>query len=132
MAVIFPNGSEQLIAEMIVNKTGAQNLTLRLFTNKYTPTELTTEANLVEASGFGYSSFALTAANWSIVLGNPSTFSYPLHTFTFTGALGNVYGYFITQTTSGKLFLVERFVDGPYQVASGLDTIDITPLFTLD
>jgi hypothetical protein len=132
VAVVVPNASEQLIAEMIVNKTAAQNLTLRLFTNKYTPTELTTEANLVEASGFGYSSFALTAASWSIVLGNPSTFTYPLHTFSFSGALGNVYGWYLTQTTSGKLLCVERFVDGPYQVASGLDTIDVTPSFTLD
>jgi hypothetical protein len=131
-ALVLPNQGEQLALEAMVGKTAGQNLVLRLYTNNYTPVEGTTEASVTEASGNGYSAITLTAANWSFAAGDPSTLSYAEQTFTFTGALGNVYGYYFTQVTSGKLVWAEKFTNGPYNIQNNGDQIKITPAITLE
>ncbi len=132
MALLVPNQGEQIALEALLNKTAPQNLTLRLFTNNYTPVETTTEADVTEASGSGYAAVALTAASWTVTPGAPSDAAYPEITFTFTGALGNVYGYYITQNTSNKLVYAERFSNGPYNIQNNGDQIKITPHITAD
>jgi len=132
MSLVLPNQGEQIMLEALVNKVAPQTLELRLFTNDYTPVEGTTEANVTQASGYGYGAITLTGANWTITPGAPSLAEYAQQTFTFTGALGNVYGYYITQATSGKLVWAERFSDGPYNVQNDGDQIKVTPKFTQD
>jgi hypothetical protein len=55
-----------------------------------------------------------------------------LQTFTFTGALGSIYGYFMTRATSGRIALAERFPSAPYAIVNNGDSIDLTPTITLD
>lgn len=131
MALVVPNQGEEIALAAFLNKTAPQDLTLRLYTNDYTPVEGTTEANVTEASGSGYAAKALTAANWTIA-GDPREASYPEQTFAFTGALGNVYGYYLTQNTSGKLIYAERFTGAPFNVAQNGDEIKVTPKITAD
>lgn len=58
--------------------------------------------------------------------------SYAQQTFAFTGAGGNVYGYYLTQVTSGKLFAAERFTGAPYVINNNGDEIRVTPKLSLD
>jgi hypothetical protein len=108
----------------------ADAMTLRLYTNNYTPVQGSTEGNFTEASGNGYSAKALTGGSWTITPGNPSSAAYAQQTYTFTGALGNVYGYFITRDADSKYQFGERFTDGPYNIVNNGDQIKITPNFT--
>lgn len=129
--VLFNQG-EVVGLEALVNKTAPQSLVLRLFTNNATPVEADTEVGYTEALGSGYASVPLTAASWVTTAGAPSEVAYPEVTFTFTGALGNVYGYYITQTTSGKAIAAERFTGAPFNIQNNGDQIKITPKITLD
>ncbi len=132
MALVVPNGSEVTFLENILNKVAPQNLVLRLYTNNLTPDETNVAADFTEAAGNGYASVALTAASWTITPGAPTGAAYPEVTFTFTGALGNVYGYYITEVASGKLKWSERFPSAPAVVASNGDVIKVTLGLTLE
>lgn len=133
MPLVVPNNGEGDGLEYFVNKASPQNLVLRLYTNNVTPAETDTAASYTEASGSGYGAITLTGASWgSPSEGAPSSIAYAQQTFTFTGALGNVYGYFMTRASSGRIALAERFADGPYNIANNGDQIKITPQITLD
>lgn len=132
MALLVPNQGEQIALEALVGKTAGQNLILRLYTSNTTPAETDTEATYTEASGNGYAAITLTAASWTVTPGAPTEAAYAEQTFTFTGALGNVYGYYFTQVTSGKLVWAERFTGAPFNIANNGDQIKITPKITLD
>ena len=128
MALNFPDVGENLALEMIVNKTAAQNPVLKLYTNNITPGESDTAGTYTEASGNGYASVTLTGSSWGAA--SAGSIAYAQQTFTFTGNLGNVYGYFIVQVTSGTLLYSERFSDGPYNIVNNGDQIKITPTIT--
>lgn len=132
MTLLVPNNGEGDMLAYAVNKSAPENLVLRLFTNNVTPAEGDTAASYTEAAGNGYAAITLTGANWVITEGAPSDASYAQQTFTFTGALGNVYGYYLTRATSGRVAWAERFTDGPYNVVNNGDQIKITPRITLD
>ena len=42
-----------------------------------------------------------------------------------------MYGYYLTQVTSGLLVWAETFTDGPYTITNNGDTIKITLNFTM-
>jgi hypothetical protein len=132
MTLLVPNGAEQDALENFLNKTAPENLILKLYTNNITPGETDTAATYTEATGNGYASIALTAANWVITPGAPTEAAYPEATYTFTGALGNVYGYFVVGATSGKIKWAERFTGAPYVISNNGDQIKITPKITLE
>lgn len=128
MALVFPDTGENIVLEALVNKTAPQNLVLRLYTSNTTPAESDTAGTYTEASGNGYSAITLTGSSWNAASGG--SISYAQQTFTFSGALGNVYGYYLTQASSGTLVYAERFTDGPYNIANNGDQIKITPTIT--
>jgi len=43
-----------------------------------------------------------------------------------------VYGYYLTQTSSGLLVYAERFTNGPYNIADNGDVIRVTPQILAD
>ncbi len=126
MALLFPNQGEQLALSHLLNKTAAEDLTLRLYSNDYTPIETTDEGDVTETTFTGYSAAVLTAATWTIPDGGPAT--YPQQTFTSSAGSQDVdvYGYYLTQNTSNKLVYAERFTDGPYNIANDQDKIQVT------
>lgn len=132
MTLLVMNQGEQILLDAFTGKTAGQNLVLRLFTSNTTPAETDTEATYTEATGNGYAAITLTAANWTTTPGAPTNTAYAEQTFTFTGALGNVYGYYFTQVTSGKAVLAERFTAAPFNIANNGDQIKITPQITAD
>lgn len=134
MALLLTNQGETIALEALVAKTAGQNLVLRLYKSNTTPGETDTEATYTEADFTGYSAITLTAANWSVSAGAPSTASYAQQTFTSSAGSQsqNVYGYYLTQVTSGKLVWAERFSDGPYTITNNGDTIKVTLSITMD
>lgn len=134
MAGIMPNEGEMKALEHIVNKTAPENLVLRLFKNNYTPVDAATSADFTEADFTGYSAITLTGASWaSAVSGNPSSIAYAQQTFTSSAGSQSqiVYGYYLQQTTSGKVIAAERFTGTPPTIQNNGDTIKVTPTITL-
>lgn len=132
MTLLVPNNGEGDALAYALNKSTPENVVLRLYTNNITPAETDTAATYTEAAGFGYASVTLVGANWTIVEGAPSEASYAEQTFTFTGALGNVYGYYQTRLTSGRIWLAERFTTGPFNIQNNGEQIKVTPKVTAD
>ena len=131
MALLLPNQGEGIALEALVNKTAPQNLVLRLYKSNTTPGETDTEATYTEADFTGYSALTLTGGSWTTGTG---TVSYAQQTFTSSAGSQNqnVYGYYLTQATSGKLVWVERFSDGPYNIVNNGDEIKVTPTISAD
>ncbi len=132
MTLLVANASEVIIMENFLNKTAPQDLRLKLYSSDTTPAETDTQATYTETTGGGYADTALVAANWTVTPGNPTTASYPEITFSFTGAAGNVYGYYVVQEISGALMWAERFTNAPLNIQNNGDEIRITLQITLE
>lgn len=134
MALLVPNTGEVIALEALVNKTAPQNLVLRLYENNYTPTEADTAASYTEATFTGYSALTLTGSSWGAASpGAPSSIAYAQQTFTSSASQSKlVYGYYLTQASSGTLVYAERFSDGPYAITNNGDQVKVTPTITAD
>jgi hypothetical protein len=134
MPLVLVNNGEEDWLNMVVNKAAPQNLVLRLFQNNHTPAETDVAADYTEANFTGYSAATLTGASWTVTPGAPSEASFAQQTFTSSAAQAaqSIYGYFLTQATSGRLQWAERFPSGPYPIANDGDSIGVTPKITLD
>lgn len=131
MAIVIPNAGEALLLEWMLGKTAPEAMTLKLYSNNYTPIETSVAGSFTEVSGNGYAAKSLAGASWAVTSGDPAVGAYALQTFTFTGGAGAVYGYFVVGATSGTILWAERFTDGPYTVSVSGDTIRVTPRMTL-
>lgn len=136
MAIVIPEPSRELILKNFLNHTAAQNLTLKLFTNNYTPligtpTGGSVAADFTEASGGGYAAKTLTGSSWTLTNDgvNDGKATYADQTWTFSGALSGsatIYGYFVVQATSGLLVWAERFSD-TFTPAVANDALTVSP-----
>jgi hypothetical protein len=131
MPLLMPLDGAKDVLAYLVNKQAPEDLVLRLFVNNIVPAKTDTAANYTEASGLGYAELTLVGADWTILDTDPPVAIGAQQVFTFTGALGNVYGYFLTRETSGKIAWAERFSDGPYSVARAGDDIKVIPRLEL-
>lgn len=113
----------------LIQYLGSGNLTLRLFTNNYTPVVTSLNNMFTDAAGGNYAAITLDKNSWTTALnGNISESTQNEQTFTFTGNLtGNaaVYGYFITDANNAAIW-AERFGNNFTPTNNG-DTIKITP-----
>jgi hypothetical protein len=133
MTILVPNTGEVIALSLLVNKTSPENLVYRLFATNVTPAETDTAASYTEAAGGGYAAITMTGASWTVTGGAPSTAAYAQQTYTFTGVLTTnttIYGYFVTQATSGTLVLAETFTS--FTPAANGDNIKLTPQITAD
>lgn len=130
MALVFPDQGENIALEAIVNKTAPQNLVLRLYKSNTTPGESDTEATYTEAAFTGYSAITLTGTSWGAASGGSIAYAQQSFTSSADQTAESIYGYYITQSTSGKLVYSELFTDGPYSVANNGDVIKVTPTIT--
>lgn len=130
--LVVPNVGEDLALKALLNHTAGVNQTLKLYTSNTTPAETDTAATFTEAAGNGYAAINLTGSSWVFTPGAPSQAAYAEQTFTFTGALGNVYGYFVVQQGTGTLLWAERFTGAPFNIANNGDQIKVTPVITAD
>lgn len=131
MALLVPDVGEDRCLKAVLNHTPPQDLLIKLFTNNWTPTEADIAGTYNEASGFGYVAKTLTGSSWTISGTAPTAATYAQQTWTFTGALGQVFGYYVVQAISGVLMWAERFSDGPYPVNNNGDQVLIAPRIEL-
>lgn len=126
MALNFPDVGENLALEMIVNKTAASNLTVRLFKNNITPSDSDTAGTYTEAAFTGYSAAALTAGTWGAASGGTITYGAQL-TYTCSGLSSeSIYGYYVTNA-GGVLLYSERDASAPFLIVNSGDAIKLTP-----
>lgn len=128
MSLIVPDVAEVDALTKILTPA----LTIRLYSNNYTPGATSLTANFTEVAGGGYANKPLTFAGWSIVAGAPSAASYAAQTWNFTGATnapGTIYGYYVTRDSDGLLMWAERFPVVPFVPIAG-SIITVTPRFT--
>lgn len=133
MTLVLVNGGEVIVVDATTTKTAGQNLILGLYKSNTTLAEATVVADLTAANFTGYSATTLTAASWTTTPGAPTNTTYPQVTFTSSAGSQSqaVYGYYLTQVTSGLLVWAETFSDGPYTITNNGDTIKVTLNFTM-
>lgn len=129
MAIVVPNAFEVLVLNWILK---TENLSLRLYSNNYTPVEGSTLAAFTEVIGGGYAAKTLIAANWTNTAGDPSFGLYAQQTFSFTGptsAPSTIYGYYVVDAANVVRW-AERFpgANVPFTPVAG-SSIRITPRF---
>lgn len=131
MALNFPDVGENIALEALVNKTAAQNLVLRLYSNNITPSDTDTAGTYTEATFAGYSAITLTGGSWNAASGGSISYgSQQTFTRSSTGTLENIYGYYVTQAVSGLLVYSERDGAAPFAVTNSGDNIKLTPTIT--
>lgn len=134
MTIVVQNNGEGDALNAFVAKAAATDLILRIFKNNITPSETDTAATYTEADFPGYASVSLVGANWTITEGAPGSAAYAQQTFTRNagGAAQNVYGIYMTRTTSGRIALAELDPSGVFAINNNGDAYKYTPQITAD
>ena len=136
MALILPAASENNLLNFALGVTVPGNQYLKLYvTNVNTATDSLVVADFTEfGNTLGYSSPGkeLTKTSWVVAQsGGVATATYAPQTWTFTaGTAVTVYGYYVTDKTTGLLLWFEAFGTAKVVQNSG-DQIIITPTITL-
>lgn len=131
MTLVVVNGGESIALQLLTNKLATpENLILELYTSNTTPAETDVIGTYTLASGNGYANVTLVGASWTV--SGTTQIAYAEQTFTFTGALGNVYGYLLKRESSLDLVLAERFTGAPFNIANNGDQIKVTVVITAD
>jgi hypothetical protein len=134
MTILVPSASEKDLLEFMLGVATPGNQKLKLFVNNVAPDDTYVLANLTEMSTLGYAEKTLTKTSWVAVAGStgqPATATYAQQTWTFTaGTAVTVYGYYVTDVTTGRLIWVELFSSAKVVQNTG-DQIIITPTITL-
>lgn len=117
--IVIPHGAAADALKPFVS-----GLVLRLYANDITPAETDTAARYQEVKGPGYTAIALAERDWTIIEGPPAIARSQQKVFTFTGAAGMVYGYFLTRATTGRIAFAERFPK-PVEILNNGDRIKV-------
>lgn len=133
MTLVFCSSGESRVLDLFLNKAAQEDYMIGLFTNSWLPGKPTAITSLVEisAGSGGYAKATLpNPSSWLVVASNANGLAeatYPQRSWTFTMSLGNVHGYFLVGSTSGRLIYAEKFSDGPYSIVRSGDIVNITP-----
>lgn len=129
--LLTPTVGENKLLEFMLGVATPGNQVLRLFVNDVTPADGDTHTSYTEMSTLGYAAKTLTKTNWVVAQASgEAEGSYAMQTFTFTaGAVVSVYGYYVTDTTTGTLLWAERFASFKEVQFDG-DTIKVIPKYT--
>lgn len=135
MALILPAASENNMLNFALGVTVPGNQYLKLYVNNVTTsTDTLVAADFTEMSTLGYTSPGkeLTKTSWVVAQsGSVATATYAPQTWTFTaGTAVTVYGYYVTDKTTGLLLWFEAFSTAKVVQNAG-DQIIITPTITL-
>lgn len=132
MPLIIPTASENKLLEFLLGFATPGNQILRLYVNNITPGDTDVAATYTEMSTHSYAAKTLTKASWVIAQNagvGEGSFAQQIYTFTVAPVV-TVYGYYVTDSTTGLLLWSERF-SSPKPVEFGGDQILITPKITL-
>ena len=135
MEIVIPDEGCIDVLKLYVGQARPDELVLRLFANDIHPGRDDSAARYVEPAGHGYAAVRLKADEWRIVQapapanGAAALRPPPLArarevSFVFTGAAGDVFGYFLTRAGSGRIAHAQRF-DQPIRVVNNGDRIRV-------
>lgn len=130
MSIIIPSVGRHKALNLYTNVI----LTLKLYSNNYTPIVGSTTPAFTEVAGGGYVAKTLLVADWTITVATPSIATQAAKDFQFTGvtsAPATIYGWYIVDP-DGLLRSAERFAAGvvPFIPING-SLIRVTPRFEL-
>lgn len=112
------NTGRNIVLQRLLKSTEAPaSLYIGLYKNATEPALTAVLTDLTEQSGNGYARIQLVKADWTIT-DNQATQAQVTFTCSTT-AWGNIYGYFICDSasgTSGNIYIVDQFLDGPYYI----------------
>lgn len=132
MASIIPTVGENKLAEFALGVSVPGDQLLKLFVNNVTLADANVAGNFTEMSTLGYAAKTLTKTSW-VVSQNASiaegTYATQIWTFS-AGTAVTVYGYILTDSTSGVLLGAETFAAPKVMQFAG-DQIIINPKLTL-
>jgi hypothetical protein len=131
MTIKVPNNGEEAMLKDALGLTTPANLTLKLYTNNYTPVDASTASSFTEMTGQSYAAKTLSMGSWteSSVAG-VATAVYPVQTWTFSaGGPTTIYGYYVVGA-DGIIRWAEKFA-APFIAEFSGDAIVLTPQLTL-
>ncbi|MHC1697786.1 MAG: hypothetical protein AB9919_06960 [Geobacteraceae bacterium] len=112
-----------------VQPVGGNNLTLRLFSNSFTPVSGNVASAFTEVTGGGYAAKTLAAGSWTVsVVGGIPQVVFAKQVFTFTGTIGGsgqVYGHYVTDADGDVIY--SQLESGPWTPLLNGDHFDVTP-----
>lgn len=127
MALNVPDVGENLAVGAFVNRLTPENPVLRLYSNNITPADTDVTGTYTEATFAGYAAITLTGASWANPVAGATSFAQQTFIRSSTGATENIYGYYLTQVTSGILMWSERDAAAPAAMTNSGDNIKLTP-----
>jgi hypothetical protein len=131
MTLVFVSSGESRVLDLLLNKVAQEDYLMALHSNSWAPTKPTVLGDLTEVTGGGYARATMPfPSSWFVVASNANGLAeatYPQRQWIFTASIGNVHGYYVVGSTSGRLIYQEKFGDGPYSVVRSGDQINIDP-----
>lgn len=130
MSLIITNPGKALALSYLTAKdTTVEKLFLKLYSNDTLPDVTSAATSFTQVTtANGYTSVELSGANWNIVDGQAA---YPEITWNFTGAIGNIYGYYVVTESSDVAVFAERFANAPFIVSTTGDSLKLTVILNL-
>jgi hypothetical protein len=106
----------------------SKDIVLRLFENDLLPDYYNTIESFKEIRGGDYKPKVLSSGKWKYgFVADVPIATYPDQIFEFTGAVGLIYGYYITDRDNKIVRWAEKFADGPYEVLRNGDKVTVNP-----
>lgn len=138
MAIVIPSeGQIEILKRVLYGNAGAENLSLRLFSNNYTPVVGSVLANFTEATFTGYAAITLTSSQsggtWAVPT-NSSSLSQSTYgtTATWTATTDQtIYGWYLVGVSSNKVYAAQAFGAGKPLVGASSDQLSIIPKLQL-
>lgn len=122
----LPFTGEELLMNYITGNATVDNFVAHLYSNARTPSKDDTVAEYTEVASGGYAEEEITPGDWTVDYSSGTTTMEATVTFTFTGAVAQIYGFYITNNARTVLFHAEEFSDAPVSIGGGGGTEDVT------
>jgi hypothetical protein len=124
----LPNSGITITLQNLLNYSVPEDQVLRLFINDINPDITSVTSDFMEVKGSGYEPIKLKGKSWQFSIVSAE---YSAQEFIFTGEIGYIYGYYITQQNSNKLLWAERFDEGPFEIRNEGDRIIVEPSISM-
>lgn len=127
MAAIWNNNALNEGLKQVVNGSppSPANLTLRLFTNNFTPANTDAVGAYTECADASYAGIVLTGASWVITtISGGQQAAYASQTFSFLST-NSLYGWYLTDSANTKVYAAGNFTSPPIGIPIGGGTLGV-------
>lgn len=127
MSSVWNNNALDESLKQVINASppSPANLTLRLFSNNFTPSNTDAVGAYTECADGSYAGIVLAGGTWVITtISGGKQAAYPSQTFTFAGA-NNLYGWYLTDSGNTLVYASGNFTSPPIVIPSGGGTLGV-------